>query len=332
MEKKLTVSVSPHIRSSETTTGIMFDVILALVPALIMAVYYFGSRALVLTGVCVGSCVLFEYISRKVMKRHGTLGDLSAIVTGILLAFNLPVTMPLWMAVIGSLIAIVVVKQMFGGIGQNFVNPAITARIILMVSFPTAMATWIEPFTDSWSSDAVTSATPMATLSTVDASSFSISDGAWTLRELLLGAHGGSMGEVCALALICGGLYLMLRKVISPIIPLLFVGTTALFMLLVSGGNFEYMLYQVFSGGLLLGAIFMATDYSTSPINFKGKIVFAICCGLITGIIRYYGALVEGVSFAIILMNIMVPHIENLTRSKGFGFVKEKKAKEVAAK
>ncbi|MFI3141868.1 MAG: RnfABCDGE type electron transport complex subunit D [Clostridia bacterium] len=348
MKNKLTVGASPHVRSSETTTGIMLDVIIALAPALIAAVIYYGSRAVVLTGVCVGTCVLFEYISRKVMKRQNTVGDLSAIVTGLLLAFNLPATMPLWMAAIGSFIAIVVVKQMFGGIGQNFVNPAISARIILMVSFPTAMATWVVPFTSAWAgtsastsassaasavADAVTAATPMATLADVSASSFSIAtDGLWSIKDLLLGNHGGSMGETCALALLCGGIYLILRRVISPIIPCVFVGTTALFMLIVSGGNFEYMLYQVLSGGLLLGAIFMATDYSTSPINFKGKIIFAIGCGLITGIIRYYGALVEGVSFAIILMNIFVPHIENLTRSKGFGFVKEKKVKEVEAK
>ncbi|MBO7319901.1 MAG: RnfABCDGE type electron transport complex subunit D, partial [Clostridia bacterium] len=167
MAKKLTVSASPHVRSKETTTGIMLDVIIALVPALIMCVVYFGLRALVLTAVCVASCVVFEYISRKVMKRNNTVGDLSAVVTGLILAFNLPATLPFWMAIIGSLIAIVVVKQMFGGIGQNFVNPAMTARIILMTSFPTAMAKWVVPFTDTWSADAVTSATPMATLAGV---------------------------------------------------------------------------------------------------------------------------------------------------------------------
>lgn len=331
MIKKLTVSPSPHVRSNETTTGIMFDVILALIPALIMSVVYFGLRALTLTAVCVFSAVLSEYIARKVMKRDGTLGDLSAIVTGLILALNLPSTLPLWMGAVGSIVAIVVVKQMFGGIGQNFVNPAMTARIILMVSFPTAMAKWVAPFTNSWHPDAVTTATPMATLASVTGGDVSaVGDALPTLSEMLFGYHGGSMGEVCSLALICGGVYLILRKVISPIIPLCFIGTVAA-VTLIAGGSFSYMLYHLLGGGLMLGAFFMATDYSTSPINKKGKVIFGIGCGLITCVIRLFGALPEGVSFSIILMNILVPHIENLTTPRPFGEVKEKKAKEVKA-
>lgn len=328
MAKKLTVSASPHMRSKETTTGIMLDVILALIPALVMCVVYFGLRALVLTAVCVVSCVAFEYISRIVMKRNNTIGDLSAVVTGLILAFNLPATLPFWMAVIGSLIAIVVVKQMFGGIGQNFVNPAMTARIILMTSFPTAMAKWVVPFTDTWSADAVTSATPMATLATLKPLDVSAAaDALPSLTDMLIGKHGGSMGEVCSIALIIGGLYLIARKVISPIIPFTFIGTVAVFMFLTGKGNMDFVAYELLGGGLMLGAFFMATDYSTSPINKKGKIIFGIGCGLITSVIRIFGSLPEGVSFSIILMNILVPHIENMTTPKPFGAVKEKKAK-----
>ena len=331
MSKRLTVSASPHVRSNETTTGIMLDVIIALVPALIMSAIYFGTRALVLTAVTVGSAVLAEWVSRKVMKRSNTLGDLSAIVTGLILAFNLPATLPLWMAAIGSIIAIVVVKQMFGGIGQNFVNPAMTARIILMVSFPTAMAKWIVPFENAWSADAVTSATPMATLASAKGGDLSaVADALPTLTDMLLGRHGGSMGEVCSIALICGGLYLIMRKVISPIIPVAFIGTVAVTMFLYSGFNLEYTAYQLLGGGLMLGAFFMATDYTTCPINKKGKLIFGIGCGLITFVIRVFGALPEGVSFSIILMNIFVPHIENLCASKPFGTLKEKKAKKEA--
>lgn len=331
MAKKLTVSASPHVRSKETTTGIMLDVIIALLPALIMSVVYFGLRALTLTAVCIVSCVIFEYIARKVMKRDNTTGDLSAVVTGMILAFNLPASLPLWMAVIGSLIAIVVVKQMFGGIGQNFVNPAMTARIILMTSFPTAMARWVVPFTNTWHPDAVTAATPMAVLANVEGGDVSaVASQLPSLTEMFFGVHGGSMGEVCSLALIIGGLYLMARKVISPIIPFTFIGTVAVIMLIAGSFNLEFVAYELLGGGLMLGAFFMATDYSTSPINKKGKIIFGIGCGLITSVIRIFGSLPEGVSFSIILMNILVPHIENMTTPKPFGAVREKKAKEGA--
>lgn len=330
MAKKLTVSASPHVRSNETTTGIMLDVIISLVPALVMSVVYFGTRALALAAVTVGSAVLAEYVSRKVMKRKGTLGDLSAVVTGLILALNLPSTLPLWMGAIGSVVAIVVVKQMFGGIGQNFVNPAITARIILMVSFPTAMAKWVAPFTNGWAADAVTTATPMASLAAAKGGDLTLSQGLPTLTQMLIGNHAGSMGEVCSLALLAGALYLLLRRVISPAVPFSFIGTVAVCMLIAGKGNFEYVAYEILGGGLLLGAFFMATDYTTSPLNFKGRIVFGIGCGLITSVIRIFGSLPEGVSFSIILMNILVPHIEHLTTPKPFGFVKEKKEKEAA--
>lgn len=333
MDKKLTVSASPHAHSSETTTGIMLDVIIALLPAAITSVIYFGYRALAVLATSIVSCVLFEFVSRKIMKRSNTLGDLSAVVTGIILAFNLPSTLPLWMVVIGAFIAIVIVKQMFGGIGQNFVNPAITARIILMSSFPLAMSTWTQPLVTR-TGEAVTTASPLASLAGItkeeDIAAALNSANLPSIKDMFLGLRPGSMGEVCAVALLIGFAYLLIRKVVSPIIPTVFVGTVALFMFIVGKGNLEFVAYELLSGGLLLGAIFMATDYTTSPINKKGKIIFAIGCGLITSVIRVYGILPEGVSFSIILMNIFVPHIENLTTPKPFGSEKKKKEGEAA--
>ena len=315
---KLTVSSSPHVRSAETTTRIMLDVIIALLPALVAATVLFGTRALVLSATCVITSVVAEFICRKVMKRDNTLGDLSAIVTGLILSFNLPATVPLWIAAIGSIFAIVVVKQMFGGIGQNFVNPAMTARIVLMVSFPVAMARCINPFENAWSADAITSATPMAVLNGGDGELPS-------LLDMFLGAHGGAMGEVSAAALLLGGLYLIVRRVISPAIPVSFIGTVALLTLVAGKGDIEFMLYHILGGGLFLGAFFMATDYVTCPLTFKGRIVFGIGCGVITSVIRLFGSLPEGVSFSIILMNIFVPYIERLTTPRPFGTSKAKK-------
>ena len=321
--KKLLVSASPHIHSPETTTGVMGDVLISLLPALVMAVVWFGSRALVLTAVCIGTAVLAEWLSRRVMKRPNTLGDLSAVVTGLILALNLPASLPLWMAAIGSVVAIVVVKQMFGGIGQNFVNPAMTARIILMVSFPTAMARWTAPLVSAWSADAVTTATPMASLAA--SSGGHLSADLPSLWRMLVGYHGGSMGEVCALALLVGGVYLIIRRVISPIIPAAYIGTVAVWMLAAGRGDLRFVAYELLGGGLLLGAFFMAIDYATSPITAKGKWIFGIGCGVITSVIRLYGSLPEGVSFSIILMNILVPHIERLTLLRAFGAEKKKK-------
>lgn len=324
--KKLTVSASPHVRSPKTVPGIMLDVIIALVPALIASVVLFGFRSLLITAVCVISCVAFEYIARKIMKRDTTIGDLSAIVTGMLLAFNLPVSIPLWMCVVGSFFAIVVIKQFFGGIGQNFVNPAIGGRIVMLVSFASAMTDWTAPL--SWKNgiDAVTTATPLASL-TANGDYSSLP----SLLDMFLGIRGGCIGETCALALILGGVYLVIRKVIKPVIPLCFVGTVAVIMLIAGKGDFEFMLYEVLSGGLLLGAVFMATDYATSPLTTKGKIIFAVGCGIITSVIRLFANLPEGVSYSIIIMNILVPHIESLTKPRPFGAEKEKKEKKEEA-
>ncbi len=322
--KKLVVSASPHLRSKDTTTRIMLDVIIALLPTLVASVAIFGPRVLAVTATTVISAVLAEFAARKAMKRHNTLGDLSAIVTGLILAFNLPVSIPLWMAAVGSVFAIVVVKQFFGGIGQNFANPAIAARIILLLSFGKAMGTWTAPL--SWKTDAITTATPLANLG--DESDAVIP----SLLDMLLGIRGGSLGETCAITLIIGGIYLMARKVISWKIPVPFIATVAVIMLIAGKGDLEFVAYHLMSGGLLLGAIFMATDYSTSPIKSNAKIVFGIGCGLLTSLMRLFTPMPEGVSFAILLMNLLVPHIETLMAPKPFGTVKEKKAKEGEAK
>ena len=334
--KKLVVSASPHFRSKTTTTQIMLDVIIAMIPALIASLVLFGIRSLILTVVSVISCVVFEYLSRKIMKRHNTIGDLSAVVTGVLLAFNLPSTMPVWMVVIGAFTAIVIAKQFFGGIGNNFVNPALIGRIVLMASYPSQIGNFVAPFSHKESVDALTTATPLAQMTTVySADDMSVAlDGAGlpSLLDMFLGVKGGCLGEVCILALVLGFIYLVIRKVISPVIPCVYVGVVAVAMLISGKGDFTFMAYQLMAGGLVLGAVFMATDYTTSPVSFKGKIIYAIGCGVLTSLIRIFGSLPEGVSFSIIIMNILVPHIEHLTTARPFGEVKEKKKKEVTAK
>lgn len=299
---KLIVSPSPHDENYTKTSTIMLNVIIALMPALAVGCYVFGLRALLLAAVCTASCVIFEYACRRLMKRDNTISDLSAAVTGIILAMNLPVTLPLWMAVIGSFVAIVIVKQLFGGIGQNFANPAITARIVLMVSFPTAMTNWAVPFYYKDGIDAVTGPTPLVS-------------GDASYLDLFLGKVGGCLGETCALALLIGGLYLAARKIISLAAPVSFIGSLALLSFI--GGDDP--LYAVLSGGVFLGAFFMATDYATTPITNKGKIIFGLGCGIITFVIRHFGSYPEGVSFSILLMNVLTPYIEQLTRNKVFG-------------
>ena len=302
MDGKLIVSSSPHISSPVKTKNIMLDVIIALIPALIASVYYFGPRALVVVCVTVASCVISEYISRKVMKRPQTIGDLSAVVTGILLAFNYPVGLPLWIAAIGGVVAIVMVKQMFGGLGHNFANPAITARIILMTSFALRMTTWVAPFAWRGTVDATSTATPLALMASGNTEALP------TYLQMFL-------GETCIVALLIGGIYMVAKKVISPIIPVCYIATVFVFSAILG----QDPVMQILSGGLFLGAIFMATDYVTSPITNKGKVIYAIGCGLITVMIRVFGSLPEGVSFSILLMNILTPHIENLTTPKSFG-------------
>lgn len=300
--QKMNISSSPHITSSENTSGIMLDVIFALLPATVCGIYFFGFHALLIIAVSVASAVVSEYIWCRAIKKEPSLRDLSAIVTGLLLALNLPPTLPLWMAAVGSAVAIIVVKQMFGGIGHNFANPAITARIVLMVSFPTAMTTFVDPFA---AVDTVSTATPLSGSQEV----------ATDIAGLFFGNYPGCIGETSAVLLLAGGAYLVLRRVITPHIPLAFMASAAVLALILGDDPIRTLL----SGGLMIGAIFMATDYVTSPPNRLGKIIFGIGCGLITVIIRHFGNLPEGVSFSILIMNILTPHITRLTTPKPFG-------------
>ncbi len=299
------VSVSPHLRERTDTTAIMRDVLIALLPALIASFFIFGARVLLVVAVCVAASILSEWLFEKITKRPSTVRDLSACVTGVLLAYNLPVDIPIWQAILGSAIAIIVVKQLFGGIGQNFANPAITARIIMLLAFSGTMTTWTFP-------DAVSTATPLAILSGQATGDLP------TLTQMFLGVRGGCIGETSALALLIGGIYLLARRAISWHTPVAFIGTVFIFTLLLG----EQPVYQVLSGGLLLGAFFMATDYSTTPSTDSGRIIFGVGCGLITVLIRVWGSYPEGVSFSILLMNILTPHISNLTRTKPLGGVK----------
>jgi electron transport complex protein RnfD len=331
MENKFVVSSSPHIRDNVNTKKIMLDVIIALLPAAIAGIYFFGLRALAVILVTISSCVISEYLARKAMKREATIGDLSAVVTGLLLALNLPPTIPFWIAAIGGVVAIVIVKQMFGGLGQNFMNPALAARVVLLVAYTEQMTNWINPK----GVDAISTATPLeiaknsligATADVVGGAT-QVGDVALqaaempTYLQLFLGQVGGCIGETSALAFLLGALYLLARKVIGLQIPLTFIGTTALFTWIFGGetlftGDF---LYHVLAGGLILGAFYMATDYATCPVTNKGRIIMGIGCGILTGIIRLYTNYPEGVSFAIILMNVVVPLIDRFIVPKSFG-------------
>lgn len=339
---KLIVSPSPHLFTRHNTTRIMLDVIIAMVPAIIAGAILFGPYTLLVEAVSVVSCVVFEYLLRKIMKRSNTISDLSAVVTGLLLAFNLPPTFPLWMVVVGAFFAIVIAKQLFGGIGQNFANPAIVGRIVLFISFGTQMTKWVSPYDYMYpGADAVATATPLATGL----------ENANTL-DLFLGNIGGCIGEVCALALLIGGVYLVIRKVIHPLVPLVFIGTVFVCTWIFGGyfstflseavwafqntgalgfsvalshagsnlvNSFIVPLNAILAGGVMLGAIFMATDYATTPTTWKGKLLFAFGCGLITTLIRLFGSYPEGVSFAILLMNLFTPLIDRLYTIRPFG-------------
>ncbi|MDR2647534.1 MAG: RnfABCDGE type electron transport complex subunit D [Oscillospiraceae bacterium] len=320
------VSATPHLRTHRTTQAIMLDVCLALIPAVAASVWCFGTRALIVMLFAVISCVAFEAITRIALKRAQTVQDLSAVVTGLLLGMNLPPTLPLWMIPIGSFAAIVVVKQLFGGIGQNFANPAITARIVLMLSFPTQMTSWNAANGHAWGADAASAATPMKALTANELGAFS-GDDLPSILDMFVGRHGGSLGETCAVALLLGAIYLCVFRVITPLIPCFYIGTVAVITFIAGGFDAQFTIYHLLGGGLILGACFMATDYATSPVNWKGKIVFAIGCGILTSLIRLFGSMPEGVSFSILLMNLLVPHIENLTAPRTFGKERKRHAK-----
>ena len=312
MSNKLIVSPSPHIRDNATTSTIMRDVLIGLAPAMIAAVVIFGFRALLMTAVCVAACIIFEYGTERILGIENTISDLSAVVTGVILSFNLPVQLPLWMAVVGCFFAIVIVKQLFGGIGNNFANPAIAARIFLLLSFSQPMTTWLQ-VEGGRAVQGVYGATPLALISAGDTANLP------SVMEMLLGTRGGCMGETCAIALILGGVYMIWKKVITPTIPLAFIGGVFVLSLLF-GVN---PVYELLGGGLMLGAFFMATDYTTSPITEKGKIIFGLGCALITMVIRVFGSYPEGVSYSILLMNIITPHINRMVRNKAFGGVQQ---------
>ncbi len=314
MDNNLVVSSSPHAKSARTTQNIMLDVIIALVPVEIFSVILFGWRTLLIIGLSVASALLSEALCCKIMKRPVAIKDLSAVLTGILLAFNLPPTAPWWLPVLGSAIAIIVVKQFFGGIGHNFANPAITARIVLFVSFPKLMTTWANPAIINLK----TTATPLEILKGTAQGDVP------RLLHLFIGFKGGCIGETSVLLLILGGLYLVIRKVIKPIIPVCYIGTVAILTFIFTR-DFYTTLQYLLSGGLFLGAIFMATDYVTSPITNKGKVIFGIGCGILTTVMRFFCSSAEGVSYSILIMNIITPHIDALTLPKPFG--EEKGAK-----
>ena len=323
---ELTISSSPHVHSSVTTQTIMRDVLIALAPALIGSVVFFGFRALLVTLVSVAACVFFEWCYCKIAKTNCKIYDLSAVVTGVLLAFVCPVTIPYWCIIIGDFFAIIVVKQLFGGIGRNIVNPALAGRAF-MFSYPALMTRWVKPGFQNAAgifntADAVTGATPLAQMGQGMLPEA-------TLSEMFLGNIGGCIGETSTLLLLVGLVYLLVRKVITLRIPAAFIGTVAVLTVLFPQGNanLPWMAAQLFSGGLFLGAIFMATDYVTSPLTRMGQIVFGIGCGVLTVVIRYFGGYPEGVSYAILIMNCCVVLLDRIGRPKKFGAPKKEVAK-----
>lgn len=307
------VSSSPHVRSKDTTERIMLYVIIALLPTTLFGIYNFGYRALILILVTIASCVASEWIFNKIVHKKQTINDLSAVVTGLLLALNLPATLPWWEAVLGGVFAIVVVKCMFGGLGQNFMNPALGARCFLLIAFAANMT--------NFTIDSYTGATPLAAMRNGDPVN---------TMDMLIGRTAGTIGETSAIAILIGAIFLILMGVIDLRIPASYIITFIVFMLLFSGhgADWTYITAQLCGGSLMLGAFFMATDYVTSPITPMGQIIFGICCGIFTGLFRCFGANAEGVSFAIILSNILVPMIEKYTVPRAFGMVKEAKKQE----
>ncbi len=307
------VSSSPHVRAKDTTSRIMLYVVIALLPTSLFGIYNFGFKALVLMLATIASCVASEWVYNKIIHKEDTVRDLSAVVTGLLLALNLPVTLPVWEAVLGGVFAIVVVKCLFGGLGQNFMNPALGARCFLLIAFAADMTNFV--------TDTYTGATPLAAMRNGEAVN---------TMQLLIGKTAGTIGETSAVAVLIGAIFLILMGVIELRIPAAYLGSFVVFMLLFGGHGFDgnYLTAQLCGGGLMLGAFFMATDYVTSPITPMGQIVFGICCGVLTGLFRTCGANAEGVSFAIILSNLLVPMIEKCTVPRAFGVVKEPKTQE----
>ena len=332
MENRLNVTASPHSQDNSSTRKLMLNVIIALLPCVVASTIIFGARTLLVVGVTVAASVLFECLYCHLMKKPNPVGDLSAVVTGMILALNMPVTMPLWIAIVGAFIAIVLMKQLFGGIGMNFANPALVARIVLFTGFASRMTAFVNPpkaarTLQIMGVDGASSATPLQVEGGV---------GKYPLMDLFMGVHGGVMGETCALAILIGLAWLLVTRTITATIPVAYVGSYAVFSFLLNVGELGaadagmLVLHEVLAGGLLFGAVFMATDYVTSPFTLKGKIVFGIGLGLITFGIRAFGNMAEGVSYAILLMNLFVPYINDLTRQVPLGYKKHKKGAEKA--
>lgn len=326
---KLIASSNPHIRNNEDTRSIMLDVIIALCPALIMSVIRFGFRALISVLVSVVSAMFFEWLYRKLMHKTQTLGDLSAAVTGVLLAFVCPVTLPYWMLIVGNFFAIFVVKQLYGGLGKNFLNPALAGRAALVACYTSQMTSWIDPASGKaplfGGADVVTAATPLAMMK---GGEFAEVTAQYSLSDMFIGNIGGSLGEISAMMLLIGGLYLIFRKVISWQIPVAYIGTVAILSLIAAPagiGAVDYMLYNVFGGGLMLGAIFMATDYATSPVTKPGQLIFGVGCGLLTCFIRRFGSYPEGVCYSILIMNCTTWLLDKYIRPVIYGAPKKEK-------
>lgn len=336
---KVVVTSSPHIKAEDDTRSIMLDVCIALLPALAVACFTFGFRSLVLTLVSVIACVGFELLYNKIMKTAPTITDFSAVVTGMLLAFNLPAAAPLWIPIFGALFAIIITKMLFGGIGRNFMNPALAGRAFLMASWAGVMTTWVKPGSSlplfgslaQDELDAITGATALSSMKVGTIGGAVLPDYGW--QDMLLGQTGGCLGEVSALALLLGGAYLVYRKVITVNIPLAYIATVAVltFLFPLNGlPRVDWMLTELLSGGLMLGAIFMATDYVTSPVTPKGQVVFGVGCGLLTVFIRYFGGLPEGVSYSILIMNTLVWAIDSFTHPRKFGYPSKAERKKEA--
>ena len=326
---KLTVSLSPHVHGGDSVKKNMYGVCIALVPALLCSFYFFGIGAIAVTAVSVASCVFFEWAINKYMLKNPrpTITDGSAILTGILLAFNLPSNFPLWMVVIGALFAIGVVKMTFGGLGCNLFNPALAGRAFLLISFPVQMTTWPTPGQGFLTLDATTGATPLATMKLIAKGEASMSDLSNSLTDMLIGNTGGCLGEVCAIAILLGLIYLLVKKIITWHIPVSILVTVAVFsglMHLANPTTYVAPQYELLSGGLLLGAVFMATDYVTSPMTHKGQLIYGVAIGFLTMVIRTWGAYPEGMSFAILIMNAFTPLINNYCKPKRFGEVVKK--------
>ena len=321
MENKLIVSSSPHVRTNKDTSYIMKQVVIALLPATLAALFFFRLSALNVIFFCVTGSVGAEFLCQKISKQESTIGDFSAVVTGLLLAFNVPASLPWWMCLLGAAFAIIVVKMVFGGIGNNFVNPALAARAFLLASFPVAMTLWTRTgvnWVSSGNIDAYTTATPLSFLKAGSNGVSSLADSGISISNMLIGNIGGCIGETSAVLIILGGLYLMYKGIINYVIPTFYICTVAILMFILGGFNFTFVIYELLAGGLMLGAFFMLTDYTTSPMTKKGQIIYAVLAGLITTVIRLYGGYPEGVSYSILLVNIMTPLIDKYTKTKVF--------------